>query len=741
MKKRLLIGVIMTECHADFQDEIMRGIISQAFKADCDIAVLAPLNNFFSQISHKQTEKNIFELIKSERFDGFLYDRQVFYSDDVKNHIAELLVQSGRPVMLLDSEDHRLFEATAIDDCSAFEEITDHLIDVHNCKKILCLTGPKKTFVAEERLKGFRNSMKKHGLSCERSDCIYGDFWKNAAQKLASEILSGSMGMPDAVVCGNDHSAMALAEALIRGGIKVPEDIRITGYDDTVEGRQFSPAITTYRRPNFQLGAEAFRRLYRIITGRICVRVHNETGCFQPRYSCGCSKSPRPDRTALRRDKINSGYKSDIMYRDMLWDISNTSSPDEFSDRLDNYTYYIYKMRNMYICLTRKYIECPEKPLSERLTFSIRDEMKIILGKSAVKRSYDEKEYFKASDILPVFGQERPYPVAYYISPLVFNENFFGYSAVSFGKIPMSFSEIYTYWIKYVNTALEQVRIRSMLSHTISTAGRAMIHDETTGLPNRSGVKKAFAEKLGSFCQESSSAGFIRIQLSGLNEQQYQDDDEKCCMITAAFADILRRLVKEYEILGLWSIYSFAVITVLPDRGRELFERLSDEAGKSQFFENPCNISFTIGVYSQPLYPEPSLDTALHKAALNRIYSYTVSQDTVNPRYEKLCRLRSRIMKNPEFSWNISDIARELYLSKSYLQKIYKTYFGRSIIEEMIQFRIEKAKELLASTDMTVTEISHECGYSSYNYFVRQFKNSEGISPSEFRNYSDFTSV
>ena len=90
-------------------------------------------------------------------------------------------------------------------------------------------------------------------------------------------------------------------------------------------------------------------------------------------------------------------------------------------------------------------------------------------------------------------------------------------------------------------------------------------------------------------------------------------------------------------------------------------------------------------------------------------------------------------MKNPELPWNISEIAESLYLSKSYLQKIYKSYFGKSIIEEMIEFRIDNAKTLLSQTDMTVTEISRECGYSSYNYFVRQFRTSEGCSPSDYR--------
>ncbi|MCD7810640.1 MAG: helix-turn-helix transcriptional regulator [Ruminococcus sp.] len=74
-----------------------------------------------------------------------------------------------------------------------------------------------------------------------------------------------------------------------------------------------------------------------------------------------------------------------------------------------------------------------------------------------------------------------------------------------------------------------------------------------------------------------------------------------------------------------------------------------------------------------------------------------------------------------------------MFISKSYLQKIYKSYFNKSIIEELIQFRLDKAKKLLIETDLSVTEIANECGYSTYNYFVRQFRAAENLSPSQFR--------
>ncbi len=732
MKKRLLIGVIVTECQINFQVEILKGIVAQAFKTNCDIAILAPLHNFYVNNPHKQAEKDILKLIKSERFDGFLYDRNTFYDEDIKAMIDNLLIASGKHVMLLDSQEHKLFESTAIDDCTAFEQITDHLIDVHGYRKIYCLTGPKKFFVSEERLRGFTTSMKKHGLNCGKETYFYGDFWKNAAEELAVKIIKEDIPRPEAIVCGNDVSAIALIEALIRGGISVPEDIAVTGYDASDEGKRNIPQIASYRRPNFQLGAEAFRRIYRMITGRICRKVRDDAGNFIPSRSCGC-KNP-PLQLPSRSDKMLQAYEDDILHRDMLFDITNTSNPEEFADRLDNYTYYLYKMKHLRICLTKKYIDCKNGKFTDSLTFETGDEMKIILSKRAIHRRFDNIKKFSSNDILPDYNEERPYPLAYFITPLHFNENFFGYAAVSFGKLPMSFSELYLHWINYINVALEQVRIKSILDKTITKASRAMLYDENTGLLNRTGVKTRFSENIKNFRRQSSEVEFIRIQLSGLNDAQYQGDDDKCSRITAAFAGFISECIKEDEICGIWSVYSFAVITPRKNRSEEIFAHLSEKANHSRFSESDnCNINFTIGTDIQPLSTEISPGTCLHKAALNRIHNYTVTESAENPQYQKLCLLRGRIMKNPELPWNVNDIASELYLSKSYLQKMYKQYFGKSIIMDMIDCRLDKAKGLLTSSDMTVTDISRECGYSSYNYFVRQFKAAEGMSPSEYR--------
>lgn len=734
MNKRILIGVIITECQVDFQKEILRGIISQAFKSNCDIAVLAPLHNFFMDTPHKQTEKKIYDLILSGRFDGFLYGRNTFYSEDIKNHIDNLLMRSGKPVMLMDSADHRSFETTSIDDCAAFEQITDHLIDVHGFNKIYCLTGPRKVFVSEERLKGYKNSMKKHGLYYDRTYCYYGDFWREAAKDLARRMIRGEIERPEAIICGNDFMAISLAEEFASAGIRVPEDIAITGYDASEEGYSFSPSITSFARPNFQMGAEALRRLYRIITGRICNRVHNENGELRTGRSCGCPDDQRVVQRLHRQNRINARFESNMLMSDMLFDITNVDNTASFADRLDNYTYFIYKLRHVSICLTKKYIESPAGNFTDKLDFNIGDDMKTVLEKYAIKRQPAPENYFSSLDILPVFDTERNYSVAYYISPLHYNDNFFGYSAISFGKEPISFGTLYLQWINYVNVALEQLRVKAMMNRTISTANHALLYDDITGLLNRNGMEKAVAGLKDRWSRSGKTIDFLRIHLTGLSKTYFQSGEDKCQRIYAEFARKLCDCMSPEEICGAWSNNTFGIVTPLSNRSEEIFNSLSEKIKASQFDDDEsCNVDFSLGQFSQQITPETSLGNAMHKAAVNRVFTYSISENNSNPQFDKLCLLRNRIMKNPENPWNISEIAESLYLSKSYLQKIYKSYFNKSIIEEMIQFRIEKAKELLVQTNLTVTEISRECGYSSYNYFVRQFKLAEGVSPSEFR--------
>lgn len=104
-----------------------------------------------------------------------------------------------------------------------------------------------------------------------------------------------------------------------------------------------------------------------------------------------------------------------------------------------------------------------------------------------------------------------------------------------------------------------------------------------------------------------------------------------------------------------------------------------------------------------------------------------------HPLYNQFYKLRSAIQLEPQNDWSIDLICKRMMLSRSHIQHIYKSFFDTSILTDVQNGRIEHAKYLLSATDMTVTAISHACGYESDVHFMRLFKKVTGITPSEFR--------
>ena len=107
--------------------------------------------------------------------------------------------------------------------------------------------------------------------------------------------------------------------------------------------------------------------------------------------------------------------------------------------------------------------------------------------------------------------------------------------------------------------------------------------------------------------------------------------------------------------------------------------------------------------------------------------------DTFLPFYSRLVNLRAEIYNMPDYNWSIDGISRQLNLSMSYFQHIYKRLFGTSVINDVINSRISHSKKLLLGTDLPVKKIADLCGYEYDVYFMRQFKSRTGLTPKEYR--------
>ena len=85
---------------------------------------------------------------------------------------------------------------------------------------------------------------------------------------------------------------------------------------------------------------------------------------------------------------------------------------------------------------------------------------------------------------------------------------------------------------------------------------------------------------------------------------------------------------------------------------------------------------------------------------------------------------------------SLQSIAEEVYLSPSYLSYLFKKEVGVSLIKYITMIRLDKAKELLRSGNMRISDIAAKVGYQNYSYFNIAFKNNVGESPAQYREHS-----
>lgn len=104
--------------------------------------------------------------------------------------------------------------------------------------------------------------------------------------------------------------------------------------------------------------------------------------------------------------------------------------------------------------------------------------------------------------------------------------------------------------------------------------------------------------------------------------------------------------------------------------------------------------------------------------------------------FRALYELRTQIYREPGRDWSIEQMCRQVCMSRSYLQHLYREFFQVACTEDVIRARLAAAKAMLAAGDLKINVIAGRCGYRSVSHFLRQFKRHAGMSPGEFRSRS-----
>ncbi len=164
--------------------------------------------------------------------------------------------------------------------------VAEHLISLGH-RRFAHISGPRPWVSARNREAALQASLREHGL--QPAIVVEGD-WSPASGYAAARALSWhDAGRPTALAVSNDQMALGALRALEEMGVRVPEDVSVTGYDDIPEAAYFSPPLTTVRVDFGQQGRIAFERLLTLIDG---VERHEELHAVVPELKLRASTAP-----------------------------------------------------------------------------------------------------------------------------------------------------------------------------------------------------------------------------------------------------------------------------------------------------------------------------------------------------------------------------------------------------------------------------------------------------------------
>lgn len=238
-------------------------------------------------------------------------------NDEMVRQVVEMAHRRNIPVIAMERPYAGCINV-ALNHKAAFKDLVMHVIEKHNCRKIYLIAGIKGEHFSEDRIQAYREVMAEHGLEVNDSSIKYGDYLIKAAHDAMKEYIDAG-DIPEAVICASDQMALGVCEVLEDSGIKIPDEIIVTGYDGIFTALFHEPSITTVE-PDFVEEARIIKEKINDFNGVYDNEVVEIGHILRISESCGCI---REDKQIINHKQISE--LSDNYY-DINWAVDSMNA-------------------------------------------------------------------------------------------------------------------------------------------------------------------------------------------------------------------------------------------------------------------------------------------------------------------------------------------------------------------------------------------------------------------------------
>jgi len=253
------IGVVICSIDNNFVSQILNGIDRHCNSRGYNMIIMQ------SKESNDQ-EKKCVELLYARGIDGLLISPAI-ETDDVTHLIK--LHQQGLPIVLFDriSDQLNVPKVTSDNEKGAFLA-TEHLLQ-NGYKKIAVLCSHSKLNINVERLAGYRQALKHHGIPFREE--LIKPCKLNCAALLRESLLQAMQELmsaneiPDAILATSDQISTQCLNIIHQLGYRIPQDIALIGFTNAELAEALNPSLSTINQPADEMGELAAQKLLDLI--------------------------------------------------------------------------------------------------------------------------------------------------------------------------------------------------------------------------------------------------------------------------------------------------------------------------------------------------------------------------------------------------------------------------------------------------------------------------------------------
>ncbi len=233
-----------------------------------------------------------FEYAKSKEVDAIICVSGIYASQMEEEAIRELLRgYEPRPIVSIALDPQTRNGYTIQADCrKSFKQVINHLKKEHDCKKIAFFSANEtKSKEALERYDAFTSALD----SCKLPfypDMVYDGAFTDfkAYDEIKARFKSKNEIPFDAIVCANDMMAAGCIRAFDEIGVRVPQDVKVVGFDDAIIASMMSPKLSSINQDIYSQGYEAAEIADRLLDGESMKKELLNPLVPKFRQSCGC---------------------------------------------------------------------------------------------------------------------------------------------------------------------------------------------------------------------------------------------------------------------------------------------------------------------------------------------------------------------------------------------------------------------------------------------------------------------